>query len=246
MPSGILSAMPRRCLALIAALAVLCAAFVSIGTASAKKKPPKKPKFQVSALPIDVSKDPWAWVPITDWPAHSYPPIHVFGHTYIDGKTEAALTIMMLKIGTPVIASYSGVVTRIQQQPETCDTEVYIDLPSGSTLHGSYDHITPSVAVGQKVTAGQVIGSVPAWQCNQPFGGMELMVIESSSSEARARCPLSIVAPPQKAPIAGQVRGVMMKWNAYVGDFTSSAGSPAYSADDLARGICQTTYAPAN
>lgn len=236
--------MIRRPLALTVALTLALGVFAGLGVAQAKKPAPA-PKFQVSVLPIDVTKDPWAWVSPTDWPARAYPPIHVFGHTYIDGKTEAALTISMLKIGTPVIASYGGVVTRILQQPESCDAEVYIDLPKGGTLHGSYDHITPSVKVGQKVVAGQVIGSVPAWQCDQPYGGMELMVIQSTSSGIQARCPLSIVDPKKKALLAGQIRSVMDKWNAYVGDATSSGGSSAYTADDLARGICETTYAPA-
>ena len=237
--------MIRRPLAVVIALTLAAGVVASSGVAQAKKKPPSAPKFQVSVLPIDVTKDPWAWVSPTDWPARAYPPVHVFGHTYLDGKTEATLTISMVKVGTPVIAAYSGVVTRILSQPETCDAEVYVDLRKGGTLHGSYDHITPSVKVGQKVVAGQVIGSVPAWQCNQPYGGMELMVIENTSSDTKARCPLSIVDPKNKALLDGQIRGVMEKWNTYVGDATSSGGSSAYTADDLARGICETTYAPA-
>lgn len=219
-------------------VALVAASFALPQSVSAKKKPPKA-KLQVSVLPVDVGPDSWAWVSPNDWPAHSYPPIHIFGHTYIDGKTEVALTISMLKIGTPVVASYGGVVTRIANQPESCDAEVYIDLPTGGTIHGSYDHITPSVKVGQKVVAGQVIGSVPAWQCTNSFGGMELMFVEETKAGVRALCPLAIVDPKKKAVIAGQIRKVMEDWNAY-----AAGARSVYTPDDLTRGVCESRYAP--
>ena len=223
---------------LLCALLALVAVVAVAPAASAAKKPPKPQPIMVSTLPVDVTKDVWAWptMDINQWPAHTYPPIAVFGRTY-QGKPEPTLLITMLKVGTPVLAAYPGVVKEIRQQPESCDAEVYIFSPTGGTRTASYDHIQPTVKVGSVVKVGQQIGTIPAWECDEPFGAVELMVMEETPNGMMARCPLSIIDPKKATAVRAQVRAVMDKWNAFAG-----AAASAYTAEDLTRGICSTTY----
>jgi hypothetical protein len=168
--------------------------------------------------------------------SQAVPAIHVFGNDY-GGKVESSMMFDMLKIGTKVKAAYPGVVARISKQPESCDAEVYIESARGqSALHGSYDHITPSVKVGQQVKTGQVIGTVPAWQCNQPHGGVELMMVQQAGDDVVAVCPMSVLAPASAAAIRAQVTAVMKRWNAAPANYVSR-----YDDATIARGdICRT------
>lgn len=223
---------------LLCAILAVVTAIVVAPAASAAKKPPKPKPILVSALPVDVTKDIWAWpaMSINDWPAHTYPPIAVFGRSY-QGKPEPTLLMTMLKIGTPVLAAYPGVVKEIRQQPESCDAEVYIFSPTGGTRTASYDHIQPTVKVGSVVKVGQQIGTIPAWECDEPFGAVELMVMEETSQGMMARCPLSILDSRKATVVQAQVRSVMDAWNTFAGSAAS-----AYTAEDLTRGICLTTF----
>jgi hypothetical protein len=228
----------RRVICAIAAVAVVIVAGVA-PAASAAKKPPKPAPITLSALPIDVTKDPWAWpgsISITDWPANTYPPIAIFGRTY-QGHVEPTLLMTMLKVGTPVLAAYAGRVKEIRQQPESCDAEVYIFSLTGGTRTASYDHILPTVKPGDVVKVGQQIGTIPPWECDEPFGAVELMVMEQTSKGMMARCPLSILDPKTAAAVRAQVRSVMDAWNIFAG-----AAPSAYTAEDLTRGVCATTY----
>ena len=137
-----------------------------------------------------------------------------------------------------MLAAYPGVVKEIRENEQgSCDFEVHIFSPTGGVRIASYDHITPTVKAGQSVKVGQQIGTVPAWECDAPFGGFELMVMEKTSKGMLARCPLSILDPKKAAAVRAQVRSVMDKWNAFAGSAAS-----AYTPEDLTRGICSTTY----
>ena len=222
----------------VCALLALVALVAVAPAASAAKKPPKPTPLMVSALPVDVTKDIWAWpgsISIDQWPAHTYPPIAIFGREY-QGKPEPTLLISMLKVGTPVLAAYAGRVKEIRVQPESCDAEVYIFV-SDMTRTASYDHISPTVKPGDVVKVGQQIGTVPAWVCKESFGSFELMVMENKMPGMPARCPLSILTPATAAKVRAQVRSVMESWNAFAGSAPS-----AYTAEDLTRGVCSTTY----
>jgi len=224
----------RLACALLALVAV-----VAVAPASSAAERAAQPKpILVSALPVDVTKDIWAWptMDINEWPANTYPPIAIFGRTY-QGHVEPTLLITMLKVGTPVLAAYPGRVKEIRTQPESCDAEVYIFSPNGGVRTASYDHISPTVKVGDSVKVGQQIGTIPAWECEAPFGAVELMVMEETSKGMMARCPLSILEPKKAAAVRGQVRSVMEKWNAFAG-----AAPSAYTAEDLKRGVCLTKY----
>lgn len=104
-------------------------------------------------------------------PARLMRAIHVFGQDH-GGKVESSMMFDMLKVGTTGKAAYPGVVVRITRQPEMCDAEVSVENPAGmSTLHGSYDHITPTVQVGQQVATvirrwnAAPAGYVSKYQC---------------------------------------------------------------------------------
>ncbi|MEY4169838.1 MAG: hypothetical protein RLZ94_911 [Actinomycetota bacterium] len=231
---------PMTARRLLCAILALVAVITVAPAASAAKKPPKPQPIVVSALPVDVTKDVWAWptMDINQWPAHTYQPIGIFGRPY-QGKVEASLFTTMLKIGTPVLAAYPGVVKQILQQPESCDAELYIFSPTGGIRTASYDHVRPTVKVGDVVKVGQQIATIPAWECDEPFGGVELMVMEETSKGLVYRCPLSILDPKKAAAVRAQVRSVMDRWNAFAGSAAS-----AYTPEDLTRGACAATSLP--
>lgn len=221
-------------------LTLVLASFALVTLVPAASAANKPQPILVSALPVDVKKDVWAWpkMNINEWPANTYPPIGIFGREY-QGQRQPALFTTMLKIGTPVLAAYPGKVKEIRQQPESCDAEVYIFSPAGGTRTASYDHIKPTVKVGDSVKVGQQIGTVPPWECSGSFGGFELMVIEPSPKGIVAVCPLGILEPKKAAAIRAQVRSVMDAWNAFAGSAAS-----AYTPEDLTRGICSTKDVP--
>jgi biotin carboxyl carrier protein len=189
--------------------------------------------FVITALPIDLSANPWAWPPnANDWPARVFPPVHVFGRAY-QGKVEETLMFDMVKVGTPVLSPIAGTVVDVRAQPESCDAEVYIGDERAQQVI-SLDHVTPTVTRGANVTSGQVVGTVPKWQCTNNFGGVELMVVKDVGGQTQSMCPLQYLATNLRPQVDAQINDVMVRWNQLAGGAAS-----AYSAADLARGPCE-------
>jgi hypothetical protein len=199
----------------------------------------------ISHLPIDLATDPFNWdhAGVDDWPARLFPPIHIFGKEY-EGKPEATLMFDLLKVGTPVYAAFDGSVERVFEQPEQCDTELYVRPDSGDQInHLSYDHIIPTDAMrvsGARFRAGDQIGTVPAWSCgNAQIGRLEMMVVHQDGGAVQARCPLVLIDPVKTATILSQIEAVMTAWNA-------RNPHSAYTADELATGPCASEFTSAN
>jgi len=197
----------------------------------------------ISHFAIDLASSPFVSnIDLNAWPAHTFPPIHVFGNTY-QGKVEPTLMFDMLKIGTPVYAPFDGTIRQVIDQPESCDTEMYfIDNNRDSQNSLSYDHVTPLDkfrAKGAAFKAGEQIGTIPAWQCTQKHGGIEMMLVSQATgtSTVRARCPLALLDPARKATLLAGIASVMDWWNAL------SPRSP-YSASERANGLCPVEYVP--
>lgn len=199
---------------------------------------PKK-KFVIETLPLDLASDVWQWpTDVKSWPARDFPPIHIFGKAY-QGKIEATLMFDMLKVGTPVLSPVSGIVIEVRNQPESCDVELYISDGVNTPL--SLDHITTSKSFkqGDPVKAGEVVGSVPKWQCTDSFGRFELMVI-SGAPDNVAVCPVNYFSDRLLAAWRPTLAKVMNDWNAYVGN----RGGTTYSPAEIATGACATPTAP--
>ncbi len=195
--------------------------------------------FAIESLPLDLAADVWQWpTDVSSWPASQFPPVHLFGKDY-KGKIEATLTFDMLKVGTVVLSPVSGQVVDVRAQPESCDVELYIG--DGSAPPISLDHIVTNLKRGDVVTAGQAVGTVPARDCKESFGHLELMVIGESGGQMLALCPVNFFSDELAATALPAIAQVMNDWNAYVG----SKGGVTYTAAEIAQGVCATPTAPA-
>ena len=220
---------------------------LAIAAPAAQSTPDPSPKVgpgvRLQMLPFDLSADIWAWPSDPQaWPARDTGPIRIFGREHM-GKPEPAMTFEMLKIGTPVRAAYSGKVLEVRANEEgSCDYELYISSTKpNEVVKGSYDHIIPTVKRGAVVKAGDIIGTVPAWECDAPYGAMELMLIEFTDQGVQALCPMKALMPKQASKIRTQVVNLMKRWNADPVNYLSK-----YTDADIARrDVCETTYAPA-
>lgn len=197
-------------------------------------------KIVIESLPVNLSGNIWQWP--TDsgvWPARESPPIHVFGKAYIPGKLQPDLTFDMLKVGTPVLSPITGIVLEVRNQPESCDVELY--LSNGSNRPISLDHITTSRSFkkGDAVKAGEVVGSVPKWDCNSNFGRFEFMMM-SEVEEKLAVCPVNYFSDKLVAIWKPLLAKVMNDWN----DHASARGYVTYSPQEIAAGACASTTAP--
>lgn len=196
--------------------------------------------FSIASMPIELTRDVWAWpADTTSWPASQFPPIHVFGKDY-QGKVESTLTFDMAKVGSTVLAPITGRVIDVRPQPESCDVELYLSSDAAQQVL-SLDHVVATVRKGDMVTAGQAVATVPAWQCKEPFGRFELMMVRETAGTVQAFCPADFWSADLAPKAAAQIRAVMEKWN------THAAGSKSvYTSSELANGVCSTPTAPAN
>ena len=197
-------------------------------------------KIVVESLPVNLSGDIWQWPTESGvWPARESPPIHVFGKAYIPGKPQPDLTFDMLKVGTPVLSPITGIVLEVRNQPESCDVELYIS--NGSNRPISLDHITTSRAFkkGDAVKAGEVVGSVPKWDCNSNFGRFEFMMM-SDVEEKLAVCPFNYFSDKLVAIWKPLLAKVMNDWNAHA----AARGYVTYSPQEINDGACATPTAP--
>jgi len=196
-------------------------------------------EFMIESLPLDLAADIWQW-PADEgtWPARDRPPVHIFGKDY-QGKVEATLMFDMLKVGTTVLSPISGRVVDVRQQPDSCDVELYIGDDSAPPI--SLDHVLTTLQRGDVVTAGQAVGTVPKWQCNESFGGFELMVIGESAGEMLALCPADSFSPELMAAWGPALAKVMNDWN------THAAGRSyvTYTPDEITNGVCASPTTPA-
>jgi hypothetical protein len=80
------------------------------------------------------------------------------------------------------------VVTILANTGRDADSEIHIRPPSAPDYLIIYDHVVSlQVAVGQPVTAGQVLGRIAPWVPGKGF--TELQVNRGSGPSAVARCP---------------------------------------------------------
>lgn len=190
-------------------------------------------------ITIDLESDPWNWPMDTNsWPARDYHPIHIFGENY-QGKVESTLTFDMLKIGQSVISPVDGVVIDNRPQPEDCDTELYI-MDSKSQQIFSIDHITSTLKRDDQVKVGQIIATVPAWQCKEDFGRYELMLVKEENGKMQAYCPLDFINPTSKPDILLSISKVITEWNN-----VASTDRSKYTSEQMSGNLCLTPTAPA-
>lgn len=206
----------------------------SSGVTTTKGKPAAYPFQNVG---IDLSSDPWQWSSAKD--LGPFQPIKIFGRIYLERFKEQALTFMMLKPGTKVYSPVNGKILDVRLQPESCDSEIYIVFDESNWLTLSFDHVTAvkDLRKGSNVKSGDLIATVPKWDCKSAWGGVEFMYVQPEVNTAL--CPLQYIEPSASATFKSQIMDVMRKWNSEVGDISS-----AYTSADLERGPCEVLKTP--
>ena len=87
--------------------------------------------------------------------------------------------------------------------------------------------------------AGDIIGTVGPWECDAPYGAMDLHLGYVAKNSMRSICPMKLLVPKQARKIRSQVATLMKKWNAAPANYPSK-----YTEAEIARGdICETTFA---
>lgn len=188
--------------------------------------------FPFQNVGIDLKSDPWQWSSAKD--LGPFQPIKIFGRVYNGNFKEQALTFMMLKPGTKVYSPVNGKVIDVRPQPQSCDSELYIVFDESKWLTISFDHVTAvsGLKKGDRVIVGDVIATVPKWDCNNDWGGVEFMYVHPEANTAY--CPLELISPSVATILKTSITKVMRKWNDEVG-----ASPSAYQAADLERGPCE-------
>ncbi len=116
-----------------------------------------------------------------------------------------------------VRAPASGYIIHFEHQPETDDYEIGIARSLEDGRHGMVmvDHVRDiTLAKGDSVTAGQVIGKAGTW--GGELGRVELMVVEGDS----AYCPLARMPDSLKEAHRSKIRDLMADWEAFKDDPT--------------------------
>lgn len=79
--------------------------------------------------------------------------------------------------------------------------------------------INPTVKIGDKVKAGQVIGEVSTHdsQYHPGFGIMEIGILTSNGTEAQHICPFHYLDPSVKEEIQAKILNIHKTWSEYIG-----------------------------
>ena len=125
---------------------------------------------------------------------------------------------------TPVVATVNGVVAEIAtlwSTPTLGDVSVRIrpdGIPSGCAVLIETEHVlSPRVAVGDRVTAGQTIAEVGTLnqQYNSGLGEVEFGYATTSGTRPMHVCPYAYFAPSVAAVQVGLLQRLMSDWETF-------------------------------
>lgn len=128
---------------------------------------------------------------------------------------------VILPLGTKVQAIATGEVVEVKEL-YSGDMTVWIAKSKQSQYFYEIEHIiNPTVAVGDKVTAGQIIGEVSNYDShnNPGFGLVEIGILHSlpDGSPPKHVCPLNYLDPSIKQKVFDDLTTLYSAWNAYLG-----------------------------
>ncbi|NBU64263.1 MAG: hypothetical protein EBS29_07175 [Chloroflexia bacterium] len=201
--------------------------------------------LQIMQLPYDITQmsATWAQRNLDNWPFSRFHPLHLFGEDYDhNGKREATLMFDFLPVGGKVVAPFDGQIREVRDQPEDCDTEMYL-LPTQAhqdPMHPSVslDHVIPAEGFrtpGATFKAGDVIATLGRWQCKEDFARFELMVLAQTDQGPKAECPMRLLDEKIAPTVMAQLKEMMQAWNALKPRIP-------YDANALQNGICSMPY----
>lgn len=121
-----------------------------------------------------------------------------------------------LKPGTMIVSAIDGVVGFIKQQPDTGDSEVFIQPSNGSVWTIGYDHIANvKVKKGHKVKTGDIIGE-PAIQGNGALR-FEFQINKDEAGVTTHVCPSLKLDASVKDSVLAEVAAMEQSWNTVSG-----------------------------
>lgn len=137
-----------------------------------------------------------------------------------NGNMKNPQPVFILPLGTKVQAIVTGEVVEVKEL-YSGDMTVWIAKNNQSSYFYEMEHIiNPTVTVGDKVTAGQVIGEVSDFDShnNPGFGLIEIGILFSNGPGVPKHvCPLAYLEPSVKSTIESRLTKVYAAWNAYLG-----------------------------
>jgi hypothetical protein len=114
-----------------------------------------------------------------------------------------------------LLSPMAGIISQVDYQEETSDYSVVIIPESDSEWFVNIDHVIQvAVAVGESVTAGQLLGKPGVW--DDTLGRTELMVVKNQTYY----CPFNLFAPALKSAYEAKVTQLMNEWETFKGDDT--------------------------
>lgn len=133
-----------------------------------------------------------------------------------DTRLNPTFEFSSLKEGSKVISAIDGIVAFIKEQPDTGDSEVFIQPKDNSMWTVGYDHIS-SVAVkkGDSIKAGAVIGD-PTPQGNGALR-FEIQVNKDQSGVTTHVCPSTLLAADVKSVTLQELATMQQAWNTVTG-----------------------------
>ncbi|MBI4080536.1 MAG: M23 family metallopeptidase [Candidatus Levybacteria bacterium] len=128
----------------------------------------------------------------------------------------------IVPLGTPVRSLVDGIVANI---PTLWSGDYSIQVTTNGQMQKwvyETEHIIhPTVKVGDKVTAGQIVGEVSDFNHGAPpgFGTVEIGILKGGNPPQHV-CPFAYLDPSIKADILAKINAFYKSWEDYRGDTT--------------------------
>lgn len=128
---------------------------------------------------------------------------------------------VILPLGTKVSSIVTGEVVEVKEL-YSGDMTVWVAKDKNSSYFYETEHIkNPTVSVGDKVVAGQIIGEVSDYDShnNPGFGLIEIGILRSSTDGGVPEhiCPLNYLDPSIKTKTLDSLTKLYVAWNEYLG-----------------------------
>lgn len=141
---------------------------------------------------------------------------YVFGEPLEGGRLNPNFEFASVKDGAKVVAAIDGVVTFIKEQPETGDTEVFLQPKENSMWTVGYDHLTNvTVKKGDTVKAGDPLGE--AAKQNNGVRRFELQINRDVNGTTTHVCPSTLLDESVKVSLLADLTAMQAAWETFSG-----------------------------
>ncbi len=154
---------------------------------------------------------------LRDYQSSGHKGFYAFGDKLANtGKTNPNFEFASMQPGTKIVAALDGIVAFIKEQPETADSEVFLQPRENSAWVVGYDHISNVVVKkGDPIKAGDVIGE-PTAQGNGLLR-YEFQINKKENGQELSHCPSAYLAESVRAQTLSQLTEMMRRWETISG-----------------------------